>query len=187
MGSQCHYNGMSAYVGEWLTGDTHTCYCSWRGWTNCRRNRRNRTNNIPAVAANAGIFGTLLAAVEAADLVGTLSGRGPFTVLAPTDGAFDDLQGGLVQCLLQPRNKNALTDLLLYHVISMEVYSGDLSNGRVKMVNGDRVDVEVRGSWWRPTISFNNAEVVQADVKASNGVVHAIDAVLVPPNFAPVC
>merc|ERR1712232_1042167 len=117
------------------------------------------------------------------------------TVLAPTDDAFDDLPNGLVTCLLRNRNKDVLEDLLLYHVISGEVFSDELRDGQeVRMVNGDFTEVEIKTSggrsWWQhptETIFFNDSKVILADVKASNGVVHAIDAVLVPPGFNPAC
>ncbi len=134
--------------------------------------------DIVETAINAGSFGTLVAAVEAAGLVETLQSPGPFTVLAPTDDAFAALPEGLVDCLLLEENVDALTSILTYHVISGAVMSGDLTDGDVPTVQGENVTVELTDG-----VAFNNATVVQADVTASNGVVHAIDAVLVPPSI----
>ncbi len=134
--------------------------------------------DIVETAINAGSFGTLVAAVEAAGLVETLQSPGPFTVLAPTDDAFAALPEGLVDCLLLPENQEALGAILTYHVISGAVASGDLVDGDVPTVQGENVTVDLTDG-----VKFNNATVVQADVTASNGIVHAIDAVLVPPSI----
>ncbi len=133
---------------------------------------------IVDVAVGAGSFETLVAAVTAADLVETLSSEGPFTVLAPTDDAFAALPEGLVDCLLLEENVDALSAILTYHVISGAVMSGDLADGDVPTVQGENVTVDLTDG-----VMFNNATVVQADVTASNGVVHAIDAVIVPPSI----
>ena len=134
--------------------------------------------DIVETAINAGSFGTLVAAVDAAGLVETLQSPGPFTVLAPTDDAFAALPEGLVDCLLLEENVDALTAILTYHVISGAVMSGDLTDGDVPTVQGENVTVELTDG-----VAFNNATVVQAGVTASNGVIHAIDAVLVPPSI----
>jgi uncharacterized surface protein with fasciclin (FAS1) repeats len=134
--------------------------------------------DIVETAINAGSFGTLVAAVEAAGLVETLTSPGPFTVLSPTDDAFAALPAGLVDCLLLPESIDALTAILTYHVISGTVLSGDLAAGEVPTVQGENVTVAVTDG-----VMFNNATVVQADVITSNGVIHAIDAVLVPPSI----
>jgi len=134
--------------------------------------------DIVETAINAGSFGTLVAAVEAADLVETLQSPGPFTVLAPTDDAFAALPDGLVDCLLLPENQEALASILTYHVISGAVMSGDLTAGDVPTVQGENVTVDLTDG-----VMFNNATVIQADVEASNGVIHAIDAVIVPPSI----
>ncbi|MGA7758532.1 MAG: fasciclin domain-containing protein [Ilumatobacteraceae bacterium] len=134
--------------------------------------------DIVETAINAGSFGTLVAAVQAADLVETLQSPGPFTVLAPTDDAFAALPDGLVDCLLLPENKEALSSILTYHVISGAVMSGDLTAGDVPTVQGENVTVDLTDG-----VMFNNATVIQADVEASNGVIHAIDAVIVPPSI----
>jgi uncharacterized surface protein with fasciclin (FAS1) repeats len=134
--------------------------------------------NIVETAIAAGSFDTLVAAVTAAGLGDALSAPGPLTVLAPTDDAFAALPAGLVDCLLLPENKEALTAILTYHVIDGLVMSTDLANGDVPTLQGENVTVDITDG-----AKFNNATVVQADVTASNGVVHAIDAVLVPPSI----
>jgi uncharacterized surface protein with fasciclin (FAS1) repeats len=134
--------------------------------------------NIVETAIAAGSFNTLVAAVTAAGLGEALSAPGPLTVLAPTDDAFAALPAGLVDCLLLPENKEALTAILTYHVIDGLVMSTDLANGDVPTLQGENVTVDITDG-----AKFNNATVVQADVTASNGVVHAIDAVLVPPSI----
>ena len=133
---------------------------------------------IVDVAVAAGSFNTLVAAVTAADLVETLSANGPFTVLAPTDDAFAALPAGLVDCLLLPENVEALSSILTYHVIDGAVMSGDLTAGDVPTLQGENVTVDLTDG-----VMFNNATVIQADVEASNGVIHAIDAVIVPPSI----
>jgi uncharacterized surface protein with fasciclin (FAS1) repeats len=134
--------------------------------------------NIVETAVAAGSFNTLVAAVQAAELADALSAPGPLTVLAPTDDAFTALPDGLVDCLLLPENKDALTSILTYHVVEGAVTSGDLADGDVPTLQGENVTVDLTDG-----VAFNNALVVQADVTASNGVIHAIDAVLVPPSI----
>jgi len=132
---------------------------------------------IVEVAVAAGDFNTLVAAVGAADLADTLSGEGPFTVFAPTDEAFAALPDGIVDALLLPENKDALTSILTYHVVSGEVLSTDLTEGDVATVEGQSVAIGLEGG-----VTVNEANVIIADVPASNGVIHAIDAVLLPPD-----
>ena len=128
---------------------------------------------IAQVAIDAGNFSTLVAALKAAGLVETLQGAGPFTVFAPTDAAFAKLPAGTVDALLADREK--LTAILTYHVVSGKVMAGDIlkSNGARP---GQPLDVVVRGG----KVYVNGAEVVGADVGASNGVIHVIDTVLLP-------
>jgi uncharacterized surface protein with fasciclin (FAS1) repeats len=133
---------------------------------------------IVDVAVGAGSFNTLVAAVQAAGLVDALSAEGPLTVLAPTDDAFAALPEGLVECLLLPENEEALTSILTYHVIDGAVMSTDLTDGEVPTLQGETVTVDLSDG-----VMFNNASVVQADVMASNGVIHAIDGVIVPPSI----
>jgi uncharacterized surface protein with fasciclin (FAS1) repeats len=134
---------------------------------------------IVDVAAGAGTFETLVAAVGAADLAETLSGEGPFTVFAPTDDAFAALPDGLVDALLLPENKDALTAVLTYHVLGAEVPSSDVAAGDVETVQGESITLSVDGD----TVMVNDATVTAVDVEASNGVIHVIDAVLVPPSI----
>jgi uncharacterized surface protein with fasciclin (FAS1) repeats len=125
-------------------------------------------------------FSTLLAAVSAADLAPTLSGPGPFTVFAPTNAAFAKLPAGTVENLLKPENKATLTSILTYHVVAGKAMSGDVVklNGKsVKTVNGASVRVTVSGG----KVMVNNANVTTVDIAASNGVIHVIDTVLLPP------
>jgi uncharacterized surface protein with fasciclin (FAS1) repeats len=137
------------------------------------------SGTIVDVAVANGSFNTLVAAVTAAGLGETLSGEGPFTVLAPTDDAFAALPAGLVDCLLLPENKETLTSILTYHVIAGKVMSTDLTDGPVPTVQGEDVTVDLSDG-----VKFNEATVVIADVEASNGVIHAIDGVLLPPTVA---
>ena len=132
---------------------------------------------IVDVAAGNPDFETLVAAVTAADLVETLSGDGPFTVFAPTDDAFDALPEGLVDALLLPENKDALTSILTYHVVSGEVMAADVTAGDVATVEGSTIAITTDGG-----VMVNEANVVTTDVDASNGVIHVIDAVVVPPT-----
>lgn len=136
---------------------------------------------IPQLAAAANLS-TLVAAVTAAKLVDTLSGAGPFTVFAPTNEAFAALPSGVLTALLKPENIKALTSILTYHVASGEVVSSDLTNGeQIKTLEGQDVNVTISGS----DVSINAAKVTDANVFAVNGVVHVIDAVLLPPGFVP--
>lgn len=132
--------------------------------------------DIVDTAAGAGSFNTLVAAVEAAGLVETLKGEGPFTVFAPTDEAFAALPAGTVEDLLKPENKDQLTAILTYHVVPGKVMSTDLSNNMMATtVQGGDVTIMTEGG-----VMVNGANVVQADIEASNGVIHVIDAVILP-------
>ncbi|SPH18584.1 Immunogenic protein MPB70 [Defluviimonas aquaemixtae] len=133
--------------------------------------------DIVDTAVSAGDFGTLAAALTAADLVDTLKGEGPFTVFAPTDAAFAALPEGTVEELLKPENKEKLTAVLTYHVVPGKVMSSDLKNGMTAAtVNGADVTIMTEGG-----VSVNDAAVTTADVEASNGVIHVIDKVILPP------
>lgn len=133
--------------------------------------------NIVQVASGNDDFETLVQAVQAADLAGALSGPGPFTVFAPTDAAFDKLPEGALQGLLADRP--ALRNVLTYHVVQGEL-TAEALQGRsyVTALNGDRIPVHVMNG----QVMVGNATVVAADVDASNGVIHAIDGVLMPPE-----
>ncbi|NND71574.1 MAG: fasciclin domain-containing protein [Rhodothermales bacterium] len=129
-------------------------------------------DDIVDVAVNAGSFETLVAAVTAADLVATLKSEGPFTVFAPTDEAFAKLPEGTVANLLKPENKDQLVSILTYHVVAGKVMSSDLlTMTSATTVNGQDAPIGLR---------VGNANVISADIEASNGVIHVIDAVLMP-------
>ena len=132
---------------------------------------------IVDVAVGAGNFSTLVAAVTAADLVETLSGTGPFTVFAPTDEAFAALPAGVLDALLLPENKAVLAQILTYHVVSGTVMAADVTDGDVATVEGSNIKLSTASG-----VTVNGATVVAADVMASNGVIHAIDAVILPPG-----
>ncbi|SDZ24112.1 Uncaracterized surface protein containing fasciclin (FAS1) repeats [Jannaschia faecimaris] len=136
------------------------------------------SKDIVDTAADAGSFTTLLAAAEAAGLVETLKGEGPLTVFAPTDEAFAALPEGTVETLLMPENKDQLVDILTYHVVAGAVMSGDLSDGmEATAVNEGTLTIGTEGG-----VTVNGANVVTADIEASNGVIHVIDAVLLPAS-----
>ncbi|QDT39623.1 fasciclin domain-containing protein [Stratiformator vulcanicus] len=133
--------------------------------------------DIVDTAVKAGSFKTLVAAVQAADLVETLKGEGPFTVFAPTDAAFDKLPEGTVATLLKPENKKKLQSILTYHVVSGKVMAADVVNlSEAKTVEGSTVDIKVSNG----TVMIDGAKVVTTDIKCSNGVIHVIDAVIMP-------
>ncbi len=136
----------------------------------------NQQNDIVAVASGAGIFNTLCAAVKAAGLVETLQGAGPFTVFAPTDEAFAKLPAGTVADLLKPENKGKLVAVLTYHVVPGKIMAADVKTMKAKTVNGQSLDVQVTAEG----VSVDSAKVVKTDVDASNGVIHVIDAVVLP-------
>ncbi len=131
---------------------------------------------IVGVAAGAGQFNTLVAAVKAAGLVDTLSGAGPFTVFAPTDEAFAKLPAGTVETLLKPENKQKLVAILTYHVLAGKVMAADVKTMAAKTVNGKEASIKVDGG----KVTIGAANVVKTDIAASNGVIHVIDAVLIP-------
>ena len=133
--------------------------------------------DIVAVASTTEGFGTLVAALTAAGLVETLQGAGPFTVFAPTDAAFAALPAGLLDKLLLPENKDVLVSILTYHVVAGMVMSADIMAGDVPTVEGSSVKLETSYC-----VKVNGANVTAADVAASNGVIHVIDAVIVPPT-----
>jgi uncharacterized surface protein with fasciclin (FAS1) repeats len=137
------------------------------------------TVDIVDTAVAAGEFTTLASLLESAGLVDTLKGDGPFTVFAPTDDAFAALPAETLESLQQPENADQLEAILLYHVAEGDVVSSDLSDGQeVTTVQGDALAIGVSDEG----VTVNDANVVQADVEASNGVIHIIDAVLVPPS-----
>ena len=139
------------------------------------------SENLVALAAANGSFKTLTAALKAADLTATLEGTGPFTIFAPNDQAFAALPQEALQELLKPENKALLVKILTYHVVPGKVTSTDLKSGAVKSVEGGSINVKVDTA---TGVSLNDdAKVVQPDIQASNGVIHAIDKVILPPDI----
>lgn len=134
------------------------------------------SKDIVAVAAGAGSFNTLVAAVKAAGLVETLQGAGPFTVFAPTDEAFAKLPAGTVESLLKPENKQKLIAILTYHVVPGKVMAADVKTMQAGTVNGQKLSLVVANGG----VSVNDAKVIATDVAASNGVIHVIDTVVLP-------
>lgn len=134
------------------------------------------SKDIVDTAVEAGSFTTLAAALKAAGLVETLKGEGPFTVFAPTDAAFAALPEGTVETLLMPENKDQLVSILTYHVVPGKVMSTDLSDGMMATtVQGGDLTVDLSDG-----VKVNGATVTTADIEASNGVIHVIDAVILP-------
>jgi len=134
---------------------------------------------IVEVATSKGAFTTLLAAIKASGLTEVLAGEGPFTVFAPTDAAFAALPKGTVEALLRPENKEKLRKVLAYHVLAGSVNSADIKSGQVKTVEGSSVILKTSGG----KITVNNARVTDANIQASNGMIHAIDKVILPPDL----
>ena len=137
--------------------------------------------DIVDTAAAAGTFQTLIAAAQAAELVDALKGDGPLTVFAPNDDAFAALPEGTVENLLKPENKAQLQAVLLYHVVPGKIMAGDIGDGASPAtLEGQKIDVV--GS--ADGVTVNGANVIAADIEASNGVIHVIDAVILPPQKA---
>jgi uncharacterized surface protein with fasciclin (FAS1) repeats len=135
--------------------------------------------DIVETAVKAGKFKTLAAALGAADLVETLKGKGPFTVFAPTDEAFAKLPKGTVEMLLKPENKEKLIAILKYHVVAGKVTSGEvLKMKTAKTVQGETVAISKKGD----AAMINESKLVKTDIEASNGIIHVIDTVLMPPE-----
>ena len=141
---------------------------------------RAETRDVVETAVAAGSFKTLAKALDAAGLVTTLKGSGPFTVFAPTDEAFAKLPAGTLETLLKPENKEKLQRILTYHVVSGKVMASDVVKLQsAKAVSGDTITVKVRND----VVHVDNATVTKADITASNGVIHVIDAVILPKGF----
>lgn len=141
-------------------------------------NTINANADIVDLAIQTEFLSTLVAAVKAGDLVDVLKGDGPFTVFAPTNDAFAKLPAGTVDTLLKPENKAQLVAVLTYHVVAGKVYSKDLSDGMAaKTVQGAEVKISLKDG----KAMVNNATVTTADIEATNGVVHVIDTVILPP------
>lgn len=137
------------------------------------------SQSIAAIAAGNPDFSTLVAALKAADLVATLDGQGPFTVFAPTNAAFEKLPPGTVENLLKPENKAQLAAVLTYHVVPGSVMAADVVKlDEAKTVEGSAIDIAIADG----KVRLNDAATVTAtDIKASNGVIHVIDSVILPP------
>jgi len=137
------------------------------------------SGTIVDIASASDSFKTLVAALTESELDQVLQGEGPYTVFAPTDEAFEALPAGTVEELLKPENRDRLVQILSYHVVSGEVTSEQLTSGEVPTVEGSPVNVTVEGS----SVKVNDANVTQADIQATNGVIHAIDRVILPPDM----
>lgn len=135
-------------------------------------------SDIVATAKSTGTFETLVAALDAAGKTSMLQEKGPYTVFAPTDDAFKKLPKGTVENLLKPENKEKLGAVLAYHVMEGKVMAADVKTMKAPTANGAMLDVKVSNG----KVTVNKAKVVKADVKASNGVIHVIDTVLMPPK-----
>lgn len=137
-------------------------------------------DSIVDVASSEGSFNTFTQAVEAAGLTETLSQDGSYTVFAPTDEAFNQLPEGTLEQLLQPENQELLSQILTYHVVPQAVTSAEIQPGEVSTVEGTPVNIQVSDG----SVMVNEAMVTQPDIEASNGVIHAIDQVMLPPQIA---
>ena len=134
-------------------------------------------HDIVETAIKAGSFNTLVAAVQAAELVETLKSKGPFTVFAPTDEAFSKLDKATLESLLKPENKDQLIAILTYHVVAGKVMSTDITgNMEPATVNGSTINITLDNG----KVMINDATVISADVDTDNGVIHVIDTVLIP-------
>ena len=144
-----------------------------------------KEERIPAPGSLASVihdgvtFSILAKAMKAADLEVTLSGKGPFTIFAPTDEAFGKLPSGALEKLMLPENKEKLRALLTYHIIPGQLLSSDLKDGDVKTLSGDKINIDVEGK----AIEVDNTKVVNSDVIANNGVFHVIGKVAVPKSL----
>ena len=145
----------------------------------CHPLKENNMKNIVETAVEAGTFGTLVAALKAAGLVETLTGAGPFTVFAPTEEAFKNLPTGTVEMLLKPENKAKLVSVLTYHVVSGKANAAAVTGQKEwKTVEGSAVHINTDGG-----AKIENANIVKTDIECSNGIIHVIDAVILPPSM----
>jgi len=190
----CSYLGVGRSAGQYLTGPTHTCLCTASGhWTDCRPNHRDR-KTVEEVVVASNQLSTLEAAIRKAGILGVLDGPGPFTVFAPTDRAFAKVPKKLLDFLLEDGNEPVLSQVLQYHVYAGSVRSSAISNGKsgVPTLLGGSDTIEVEKSCLSAfdtcddtySIVLNDSSyVVEADVDTANGIVHAIDEVLIPPSL----
>lgn len=142
-------------------------------------NAADMKKDIVDTAVEAGTFSTLVAAVQAADLVDTLKSEGPFTVFAPTDEAFAALPEGTVENLLKPENKDQLVAILTYHVVSGKVMAADIAGAETTATSVQGGELMIDGT---DGVTVNGANVTTADIETSNGVIHVIDAVILPKS-----
>ncbi len=140
--------------------------------------KHNLTNDLVDTAVGSGSFNTLVAAVKAAGLVDTLKGEGPFTLFAPSDEAFAKLPAGTLEFLLQPENKDELISILTYHVVPGKILAADVKPGSAPTVNGENLVVGIEND----AVKINKATVVKTDIKCTNGVIHVVDTVILPPT-----
>lgn len=165
-------------VGLAACGDDEETTGTSGGATTSAMEGDSAAGNIVMVAAETPDLSTLVDAVTAADLVETLEEPGPYTVFAPTNQAFEAL-GGTLDMLLKPESKAELAEILTFHVVPGEMTASDLKDGQMlKTVQGDSLEVQIKGE----EVTVEGAKVAMADVEASNGVVHVIDSVLLPPK-----
>jgi len=143
----------------------------------CSKAYQAEKKDIVDTAVSAGDFTTLVAAIKAADLVEALKGEGPFTVFAPTDAAFAKLPEGTLADLLKPENKAKLEAILTYHVIPSKVMAADVKSMKAKTLNGAEATLVVGEG-----VTIDGANVVKTDIVCSNGVIHVIDAVILPKS-----
>ncbi|MFM5892502.1 MAG: fasciclin domain-containing protein [Dolichospermum sp.] len=137
------------------------------------------TRNLIVLAQTNGSFKTLIKALTAAGLTDILQGDGPFTIFAPTDAAFAKLPQDAVRDLLKPENKQILRQVLTYHVVSGKVLASDLKSGELKSLQGDPISIKVNSNG----VEVNDARVTKADIQGSNGVIHQIDNLILPPSI----
>jgi uncharacterized surface protein with fasciclin (FAS1) repeats len=136
-----------------------------------------KKSDIVETAKAEGSFKTLAAALKGAGLVDTLKGKGPFTIFAPTDEAFAKLPKGTLDSLLQPENKEKLVAILTYHVVPGTLMAADIAKAKTaKTVNGESLTIKISGD----SVMVNNAKVTKPDIACTNGVIHVVDAVLIP-------
>lgn len=166
------FSGVSAMAEEYSYDDAH------EGAKTHAEAEMKAEMNLVEVAASKEMFSTLVAAVQAADLVDALSGEGPLTVFAPTNDAFAKLPEGTVEDLLKPENKDKLAAILKYHVLSGKVMAGDIAEGSTDVATLEGSSVAVAKS--EDGVTVNGATVTKADVETSNGVIHVIDTVILP-------
>ena len=167
----CSSNEQTTETSEGMTAETET--------TVTEETMETAKPDIVALASNTPSLSTLVKALQAADLVGTLQQGGPYTVFAPSDEAFAALPAGTLDNLLKPENKQQLIDILTYHVTEGSVMAANLSDGMmVNSLSGKQLTVKINGD----KVMINNANVTMPNVEASNGVVHVIDKVIMPPG-----